>query len=98
MDWAWLNPPCISAAFVRVQMALLVLFPTATPAGFIAAQFRRGAFEGLVLHHVETVRADFVDRGLLWLHPGHLLPRGFDFRTEVLQFLARLARELRAVL
>src|ERR1035438_2208947 len=76
-------------------MALLVLFPTATPAGFVAAQFGLGAFEWFGVHHVEAIQAYFVDGGLL--HLGNLLPRGFDFRPEVLQLLARLARELRAV-
>src|ERR1017187_9204807 len=44
-------------AFVRVQMALLVLLPAAAPAGFIAAQFRLGAFEGLVVPQVEALQA-----------------------------------------
>src|ERR1017187_3650669 len=94
------KPSCISgtvlAAFVGVQVALLVLLPAATPAGFVAAQFGLGAFECFVLYHVEAICADFVDGGLLCLHPSDLLPRGFYFRAEVFQLLARLARELRA--
>src|ERR1019366_1522862 len=93
------TPSCISdselAASVGVQVALLVLLPAATPAGFIAAQFGLGALDCFVLHHVESVQTDFVDGGLL--HLSNLLPRGFDFGTEVLQLLTRLARELRAV-
>src|ERR1035438_7914838 len=83
-------------AFVRVQMALLVLLPAAAPAGFIAAQFRLGAFEGLVVHQVEALQAHIVDGGLLRL--GDLLARLFDFAAQALQLLARRGREQGAVL
>ena len=48
-------------------MALLIFLPAAAPAGFIAAQFGFSAFERLVVHHIETVHTDFVDRGLFRL-------------------------------
>src|ERR1035437_3403406 len=94
------TPSCISgpvsAAFVGIQMALLVFLPAATPAGFIAAQFRLGAFERLVVHHVEAGQTDVVDGGLL--HLGNLLVRLLDFGAEVFQLRARLAREECAIL
>src|ERR1035437_8343325 len=81
----------VSAAFVGIPMAILAFVPAPTPAGFIAAQFGLGAFECLVVHHVEAIQTDFVDGGLL--HLGDLLPRLLDFRAEVFQLLAGLARE-----
>src|ERR1039457_5975929 len=94
------TPSCISgtvlAAFVGVQVALLVLLPAATPAGFVAAQFGLGAFECFVLYHVEAICADFVDGGLLCLHPSDLLPRVVYVRAELVQLLALRALEWRA--
>src|ERR1039458_5471889 len=85
----------VLTAFVGIQMALLVLFPAATPAGFIAAELGLGALEWLVVHHVEAIQTDFVDGGFLGF--GDLPARLFDFGAEVLELLARLPREQRAV-
>jgi len=76
---------------VCFEVAVLVTFPAAAPAGFIAARFGLGTVERLVVHHFEAIQADIVDGCLLRF--GHLLPRPFDFGTQALQFLTRRARE-----